>query len=208
MKSYFNSQEHCPTIIRRCFENPTQELYLWIVYGQLKYFNETILKLERQKTSAVNVTIILTELKLNLHEKRVNNFVPHQAKCILEKLQKDGEVNANFFLNQTICFYEKCESYLDVYRHAYEGVTPHLWLNSSEYLSWQPVCASAEKINSMFAKQIIDIDALFNEHVLVKNYISASDRKKRWKNTTISYEQKWTQLLQAFKDKDIPISNF
>ena len=86
-------------------------------------------------------------------------------------------------------------------------MTPHLWLNSSEYLSWKPVCASAEKINSMFAKQIIDIDD-FNEHVLVKNYISASDRKERWKNTTISYEQKWTQLLQAFKDKDIPISNF
>ena len=60
----------------------------------------------------------------------------------------------------------------------------------------------------MFAKQIIYIDALFNEHVLVKNYIPASDRKERWKNTTISYEQKWTQLLQAFKDKDISISNF
>ena len=86
----------------------------------------------------MDVAIILTELKLNLHEKRVNNFVPHQAKCILEKLEKDGEVNAKFFLNQTTCFYEKCESYLDVYRHAYEGVTSHLWLNSSEDLSWQP----------------------------------------------------------------------
>ena len=32
LKSCFNSQEHCPTIIRRCFENPTQELYLWFVY--------------------------------------------------------------------------------------------------------------------------------------------------------------------------------
>ena len=85
-----------------------------------------MLKLERQKTSAVNVSIILTELKLNIHKKRVNNFVPHQAKCTLEKLEKDGEVNAKFFLNLTTCFYEKCESYLDVYRHAYEGVTPNL----------------------------------------------------------------------------------
>ena len=121
-------------------------------------------------------------------------------------------MNAKFFFKQSTCFYEKCESCescdLDVYRHASEGVTPHLWLNSSEDLSWQPVCASAEKINSTFAKQIIDIDALFNEHVVVKNYNSASDRKEKWKNTTISYEQKWTQLLQAFKDKDIPISNF
>ena len=97
LKSYFNLQEHCPTVICQCFENPIQELYLWFVYKQLKYFNETMLKLERQETSAVDVAIILTELKFNLHEKRVNNFVPHQAKRLLEKLEKGVEVNARFF---------------------------------------------------------------------------------------------------------------
>ena len=63
-----------------------------------------MLKLDRQKMSAVDVAIILKELKLNLHEKRVNYFVPHQAKHILEKLEKGGEENARFFLNQTIRF--------------------------------------------------------------------------------------------------------
>ena len=29
LKSYFDSQEHCPTIICQCFENPTQELNLF-----------------------------------------------------------------------------------------------------------------------------------------------------------------------------------
>ena len=116
LKNDRNSQQHSPIVIRQCFENPTQELYLWFVYGQLKYFNDTMLKLERQKTSAVDVAIIFTELKLNLHEKRVSNFVPYQAKHILEKREKDGELDARFFLNKTRCFYEKCESYLDVYR--------------------------------------------------------------------------------------------
>ena len=155
LKSYFNSQEHFPTMIRQCFENPTQELNLWFVYEQLKYFNETMLKLEGQKTSAVDVVIIPTKLQLNLHQNRVSSFVPDQAKSIWEKLEKDGEVDARFFLNETRCFYEKCESYLDVYRDSYEGATPHLWLNSSEDLSWQPVCASAEKISCVFAKQTI-----------------------------------------------------
>ena len=54
--------------------------------------------------SAVDMVIILTELKLNLHEKRVSNFVPHQAKRILEKLEKNEEVDARFFLNGTRCF--------------------------------------------------------------------------------------------------------
>ena len=89
-----------------------------------------------------------------------------------------------------------------------EGVPPHLWLNSRENLSWPPVCASADKTSCMLAMQIIDIDSLFDEHVLMKNYNSASDRRERWQNTPISYEQKWTQLFQAFKDKDIPIPNF
>ena len=67
---------------------------------------------------------------------------------------------------------------------------------------------SAEKINCMFAKQIIDNASLFDDHVVVKNYNSASERREIWQNTPISYEQKWTQLFQAFKDKDIPIPNF
>ena len=137
------------------------------------------------------MVIILTELKLNLHEKRIRNLVPQQAKHILEKLEKDGEVNARFFLNGTlICFYKKCESNLNVYQDSHKGVTPHLWLNSSDDLSWPPVCAFAEKINCMFAKQIINIDRLFDERILVKNYDSASDVKERWQNTPISYEQK------------------
>ena len=71
-----------------------------------------------------------------------------------------------------------------------------------------PLRASAEKINCVFAKQIIDIESLFDEHVLVKNYNSASDRREKWQNTPISCERMWTQLFQAFKDKDIPIPNF
>ena len=133
------------------------------------------------------MAIILTELKLNLHEKRASNFVPYQANRILEKLEKDGEVDARFFLNETRCFCEKYKSYLDVYRDSEEGVTPHLWLNSSENLSWPPVCASVDKTSCMFTKQIIDVDSLFDEHVLVKNFNSASDRRERWQNTPISY---------------------
>ena len=43
---------------------------MWFVYGQLEYFNEAMLKLERQKTSAVDVAIIRTELKLNLYAQK------------------------------------------------------------------------------------------------------------------------------------------
>ena len=56
-----------------------------------------MLKLEGQITSAVDLAIIPTELQLNLHQNRVSNFVPHQAKRMWEKLEKDGELDARFF---------------------------------------------------------------------------------------------------------------
>ena len=64
-------------------------------------------------------------------------------------------MNARVFLNEIRYIYEKCESYLDIYRDAYEGVTPHLWTNSSEDLYWSFVCGSAEKNNYMSTKEKI-----------------------------------------------------
>ena len=40
---------------------------------------------------SVDVAIIFTELKLNIHERKNNNFVSFQAKLLLEKPEKDIE---------------------------------------------------------------------------------------------------------------------
>ena len=108
LKSYFNFQEGCPTLIKKCFEEPTQELYLIFVHGQLKYFNETILKLEKENANAVNVASVLSELKLNLVEKKENNFIPSAALTLLGKLEEAGEVNVNLFYKEARDFYDKC----------------------------------------------------------------------------------------------------
>ena len=89
LKSYFNSQEGCPTLIKKCSEEPTQELYLIFVHGQLKYLNEIILKLEKKNSSAVYVAHVLSELKLNLVEKEENNFIPSAALTLLGKLEEE-----------------------------------------------------------------------------------------------------------------------
>ena len=63
--------------------------------------------------------------------------------------------------------------------------------------------------NCRFTKKIIiSTDSLFDKRVLVKNYTHESEWRKRWENTTISLEQKWTQLFQAFIDKNIAIPKF
>ena len=59
------------------------------------------------------MAIILTELKLNLQEKKDCNFVPYQAEGLLENLQKDGKMDARVFLNKIRYFYQKCELHLE-----------------------------------------------------------------------------------------------
>ena len=49
---------------------------------------------------------------------------------------------------------------------------------------------------------MINIDFLFDEHVLVKKYMSESERKKSWQNATKSLEQEWIQLFQTFINKN------
>ena len=84
------------------------------VHGRLKYFNETILKLERENASVVDVAHVLSELKPNLLEKKENNFIPSQAMFLLGKLEEVGEVNAKKSYKVASTFYVKCVSCLDV----------------------------------------------------------------------------------------------
>ena len=112
----------------------------------------------------MDAAIILTDLKLNLHKNIDSNFVLYQGKRLLKELEKNGEMDAREFVNDIRYFYKKYESYLNVYRDAYESVTPHLRINSSEYFFWPLVCGSAEKINCLFTKKTNDADSLFNEH--------------------------------------------
>ena len=113
LRSYFNSQEGCPTLIENCFEDPTQELYLKVVLG--RYFNQTILKLEIKSISAVEVLLLLSELKQNVIAKKENNFLPCQAMVLLNKLEEAGEVNVERFYKEARNFYDKCLSYLGLY---------------------------------------------------------------------------------------------
>ena len=51
---------------------------------------------------------------------------------------------------------------------------------------------------------MIDRDSLFDEEVLVKNFISECCEKDSWQKTSL--EQKWAQIFKKFeKDVKIPI---
>ena len=83
---------------------------------------------------------------------------------------------------------------------------PHLWIDLNEEISWLRVCESAEKINTMYGKQVINSDSLFEEQALVKKHMSERCKEKGWQNASL--EQKWVEMFKEFEKKRIQVSNF
>ena len=63
LKFYFQSQDHCPTLIQNFFKDNFCQVYLYFVQGQLKLFNKCILEMY---------------------------FIPEETKKLLLKLENDG----------------------------------------------------------------------------------------------------------------------
>ncbi|GBM17066.1 hypothetical protein AVEN_133330-1 [Araneus ventricosus] len=59
----------CPSTIKNLFTDSTGELYLWLVHGQLALFNNAILEMEKDNTTAFEVAEAHKALKRNLTER-------------------------------------------------------------------------------------------------------------------------------------------
>ena len=68
------------------------------------------------------------------------------------------------------------------------------------------VCESAKKINTMYGKQVINSDSLFDEQVLVKKHMSERCKEEGWQNASL--EQKWVEMFKELEKKRIRVSNF
>ena len=133
--------------------------------GSLKYFNQAILKLEKENISAVEVVLVLSEVKQNVLAKKENIFLPSQAMVLLKKLQEKDEVN------------DKCLSYLGLSDGAYEDLNSHCWFDLKAEIPWAKVLESTNKINNMFRKQMIDSNSVFDEEVFAKKLFPNVARK-------------------------------
>ncbi|KAL4126106.1 hypothetical protein QTP88_010335 [Uroleucon formosanum] len=69
LKSYFLSQNTCPNALKIFFENESSLLWLKFLSSQLKTINSYIKKVESQKLSAIELTIIMEDLMQKIENK-------------------------------------------------------------------------------------------------------------------------------------------
>ena len=101
-------------------------------------------------------------------------------------------------------FYDRCLSYIDLWENSFGGAEQFLWIKDSD-ITWPEIEASAEKINDTLGNTAINLDELFDEVVIAKEFWSS--KCDPWKAKNLHCEEKWIQLFKNFKDQNISIPN-
>jgi hypothetical protein len=87
-KSYFSSQEQCPTVIKKFFENDCGEIYLQSVCGKFHLFNHTIHKTEKTTITATEVAWELKNLSKAWKTGETTNLFPRKLFCCSKNWKK------------------------------------------------------------------------------------------------------------------------
>ena len=204
LKAYFLSQEKCPVVLRKFFEDESGEMYLLFIHGQLNLFNSAILAIEKMKVTATDVVFELNRLKTNLSERKDNKFIPVIARRKLRALEEEGLIRIAGAQKEFDSFYRSCLEYLDLWGNSFGGGEQFLWIRNKEFC-WTEVEEAAEKVNEIKHADFIDQDALFDEVVLAKSFWSS--KMPDWEEEDVDIQDKWIDVFRHFKYEKISISN-
>lgn len=72
----FLSEENCPKILKNVFEDPTYEFYLCFIHVIPEPFNHTLLKMEAEQPTALEICAWYQDLVIKLEERQKQRFVP------------------------------------------------------------------------------------------------------------------------------------
>jgi hypothetical protein len=93
---------------------------------------------------------------------------------------------------------------IELWDNSFGGAKSFVWINNSDII-WPETETSAEKINETLENAAIHLDELFDEVVVAKAFWSSNC--DTWKTNKLSCEEKWIQLFNHFKDKNISVPN-
>ena len=130
-----------------------------------------------------------------------NNFIPTSAKKIFNSLTDEGDSQVDFILKKFNNFHDCCLSHIQLWENSFGGSESFVWIKNKIY-EWPQIEASAEKINALIGKAIINTDDLFDEVVLTKSFWSS--KSDDWKEER---GNKWVELFNFFKDQNMVVPN-
>ena len=127
LKSYFLSENKCPTALKDFFNNPVAECWLLFAHVQAASFYEAVLEVERQNISMVEVGVALQKLQTKIRARKDSKFVPANVRTLLDRLEHDGLVNVSQFMNVVDDYYQTGIDYMEQWSGHFHDVKDFQW---------------------------------------------------------------------------------
>ena len=202
LKSYFLSEEKCPTLIRNFFENNSAELWLYFVHNIAAVFHATILRIEAQNVTALEASSALDDLIHKCTERSSKNFLPNEVRMRITQLEEEGMVSKTDITRTVVNFYN-CAEYLKQRVEQFECLNAFSWVALKETTSWEKVQESLQLFGQKIRNVDIDDNQLFDEVSYVSRFASP-EKIADWNCKQTSVDCRWVEIFRHFKNKDLP----
>lgn len=206
LKSFFLSEEKCPAVLQKIFQDPLTELWLAFVHGNLSIFSDTIKMLEGQDRCAVESAAILKSFEAKLTARSDDNFIPVLVRGLLRELEENGAMKKASFLKTSQSFFTTAVNYLQAWgKHTDDLKDLHCLL-----LKRQPQREEIQKAAATLQEKCpnvkINEDELFDEVTGLHEFLKGGTLEE-WKESETPLNHRWSKVVTHFQDNEIPFNN-
>lgn len=204
LKSYFLSQNICPTVLKCFFENETSFLWFKFVSCQLKTITSYIKKIESQHLSAIEIMMLVENLLNIIKNKREEKFLTTEVENLLEAIEEEGHITKRDFDSKCDRFYEICYNYTYNWSESNyhnSGLKDLLWvtLTPKTIVTWSNAKNSIRFLTTTCNTICIDENNFFDQFKMFEKYFN--EQSEEWHN--ISLEERWLSAIKQFIELNI-----
>lgn len=203
IKSYFLTCESTSPILKKFFEHELAEAYLAFVANVGGTICSNIKKLETDNFLALDLYNIMKSIRTSLRDRLEQHFYGFVAQNLLRKCSNDS---ANIiFKKEADAFLEKCifylEKWFDFDNHKYKNLSVFNLNHVPSFDDFQII------INDFNLGPNIDVDVLFDEFCVLKEYVKQKIEDDKFKS--LSSDKKWVDFFKNNSAKNFEtLSNF
>ncbi|XP_025410915.1 uncharacterized protein LOC112683919 [Sipha flava] len=180
LKSYFMSQEKCPTVLRTFFNDPISMAWLYFVQSQLKVVCDTIKRIEGDHISAGEVYEEIEVLCGKIKNRKNQHFFTSELAQLISDLEKNKLYSEKKFIEITDEFYDTFLSYVEKWGYHFEPLKVFRWIHILDFPIWSDIQESFKYIIKNNPTLKFDEDELFDEFNHVINVMKV--KMQNWKN--------------------------
>ncbi|XP_030747812.1 uncharacterized protein LOC115876244 [Sitophilus oryzae] len=201
LKSYFESQQDCPAMLRKFFESEFSEMYLWLLDSTMHIFHVNVALIEKENISILEVQDILASVLTALQGRLSEQFIPLKVRSQLNVLREKGlQKEVNDFKEQVWQFYTKCIDYLEKWAAPLAEFNSFQWmlLNDTNF-KFNDILPCIE----FLSKKGVEINdtKLIDEIILLKDSLTTKIQNEEF--LSLSLDKKWSYYFKQLKHIDL-----